>query len=228
MVMCCFPTTGSRWDYVAVNTRIIYKYVSSGVVTSHLTLCLLGHLAVLPVTFLNGQLVWSRSRKDGCRYVAYTSVPWERRGAHSSRSLTGGERGEPVHGGTLFMHTFYGLFLCVFPRFAHVMQPNHPWVGGSFSPRLITNGVYSWVICPTDGQYGSVTSYWPHLQCRLIFLTLQIYSITRMAGLMSAIFGIILMNVRPVNCQVRAMLYLNPLWSELPSFKAFGLFASCE
>ena len=54
-------------------------------------------------------------------------------------------------------HAFYGLFLWVFTRFAHITQLDRLWVGGSFSPRLITNGAYSLAIYLTDGHYGSVT-----------------------------------------------------------------------
>jgi hypothetical protein len=72
--------------------------------------------------------------------------------------------------------------------------------------------MYSVAIFPTDGRYGSVTtsvSHWSPLQCGLIFPTRQIYSLTRIAGLMSVIFHMIDLDlVTPINCQVGAMLHL--------------------
>jgi hypothetical protein len=70
------PYSTTLIDYMALNTQMTYKCVSSGVTKSDLTLYPLRHLAALSVAFLDGQLPRSRSRQDGWMYVtSYASVP---------------------------------------------------------------------------------------------------------------------------------------------------------
>jgi hypothetical protein len=87
----------------------------------------------------------------------------------------------------------------------HVTPLTYGRTAGSSSLLSNTNGGSSGVISPTVGQYGSVTvgfrfTHWGDMFSR------QIYSVTRVAGLMGAILSLIGLDVTtPLNCQVGAV-----------------------
>ena len=108
--------------------------------------------------------------------------------------------------------------MCMVSYFpAYVMQFSLMFTGGSSSLLLTTNGKSSVVASLTGGRYGFVVanaSLWLPLTCRIVLadsaLIRQIYSLTRVAGLLGVIISLVGADVMtPINCQVMVP-YLPP------------------